>query len=210
MTRLSEDELIARSIAGDQAALERLLMLHHVRLCAELAQRLPSRVRGFVNVDDAVQEAYISVFREIGTFRPQGPGAFYAWLVQIARRKLLDAVKAERTAKRGGAADRAPAVLKTGGGSIVEWLDLLAVHEHTPSRSLARREALELLQNAMAGLKPEYQEALRLRYLEGLSVAEAAARMNRTEGALCLLCHRALRQLETLLGDSAQFFHTRA
>jgi DNA-directed RNA polymerase specialized sigma24 family protein len=47
--------------------------------------------------------------------------------------------------------------------------------------------------------------ALRLRYLEGLTVAQTATRMSRTEGAVCLLCHRALKQLHTVLGSSTEF-----
>ena len=90
-------------------------------------------------------------------------------------------------------------------GSIVEWLDLLAAHERTPSLSAAGHEAAALVEGALAGLKDDYREAIRLRYVEGLCVAEAAARMNRTEGALCLLCHRALRRLRETLGSSALF-----
>lgn len=201
----AELALIEAARGGNEAALERLLMLHHSRLCGEMAARLPVRLQALISVDDVVQEAYVVVFQEIAAFRPQGPGSFYAWVATIAGRKLLDALKAQRTLKRGGDARRLDGELSAS-SSAVEWLEVLATYERTPSRSMAGREAISAIQTAIGELSPDYREALRLRYVEGLPVAEAAERMQRTPGALCLLCHRGLRQLEALLGTRSRFF----
>src|SRR5262245_58672048 len=79
-----EQELIDTARRGDEAALERLLMLHHARMCGDMSARLPARLQSTVSVDDVVQEAYVVVFQEIAAFRPQGSGSFYAWLATIA------------------------------------------------------------------------------------------------------------------------------
>lgn len=199
-----EPELLNRAVAGDEAALERLLMQHHARLCAEMASRLPAAAQGVIAVDDVVQEAYVVLFQEITAFRPQGPGSFYNWVATIAGRKLLDALKAQRALKRGGDARRLNAE-SPASASVVEWLEILATHEHTPSRSMAGREAISAIQTAIGQLRPDYREALRLRYVDGLSVSEAAARMKRTPSALCMLCHRGLRRLEEMLGTRSRF-----
>lgn len=200
-----EHDLIDAARRGDEAALERLLMLHHARLCGDMSGRLPARLQSTVSVDDVVQEAYVVVFQEIAAFRPQGSGSFYGWLATIAGRKLLDALKAQRTLKRGGNARRLTPDANSS-ASAIEWLEVLAAHERTPSRSMAGREAIDAIQAAIVQLSPDYREALRLRYVEGLPVSEAAERMRRTPGALCLLCHRGLRQLEEILGARSQFF----
>jgi RNA polymerase sigma-70 factor (ECF subfamily) len=200
-----ERELIESARSGDETALERLLLMHHARLCGDMAARLPAAAQSIVSVDDVVQEAYVVVFQEIAAFRPQGPGSFYGWIATIAGRKLLDALKAQRTLKRGGNVKRLNPQ-DPSSASAIEWLEVLATYERTPSRSMAGREAIEAIQSAIGLLNPDYREALRLRYVEGLPVAEAAERMKRSPGALCLLCHRGLRQLEETLGSRSKFF----
>lgn len=209
MTPDDEQRCLARAVAGDVGALERLLVLHYDRLAAALAPKLPNELRGLVNADDVLQEAFVVAFREFPGFEPRGPGAFEAWLLAIAQHRLLDIVKAQRAAKRGGGRAALPAHAGSPGDSLVGLLELLEVHERTPSRSVAGREAIRAVQVAMAGLKAEYREALRLRYVEGLRVAETAQRMGRTDRAVHMLCHRALQSLREALGRSSQYFSSK-
>ena len=195
-----ESRLVERAVAGDQAALERLLIRHHGALAAQLRPRLPEALRATIAVEDVLQEAYVLVFERISTFQPRGIRAFGSWLATIADHCLTDAIRAELAAKRGGGFNRMDVSPRTATGSVVEWLDRLAVHLRTPSQSAQEREALLRVQSAMADLNEDYREALRLRYLEGLSVADAADRMGRTEGAVCLLCHRGLKRMQEALG----------
>jgi len=163
--------------------------------------------------------AYVAAFRKLATFRPQdGPDPFFRWLRAIAERKLTDAIRARRAAKRGGGRQQA----QTERSSVVGPLQLVACDLRTPSRSVARQEAVLGIQAALERLPADYREALRLRYMEGLDVAETAERMRRGAGAvrtlcwralrtLCwravrTLCWRALRQLELAIGDPAAFF----
>jgi RNA polymerase sigma-70 factor (ECF subfamily) len=83
------------------------------------------------------------------------------------------------------------------------------VDERTPSRSAAGHEAVRAVQVGLAGLKSDYREALRLRYIEGLPVAEVAARMDRTERAVHMLCHRGLQCLRAAVGRSSQFLSSK-
>ncbi len=201
-----EAELLERAIGGDQVALERLMMAHHSHLSADLGQRLPVGMRALISVDDVLQETYLCAFRDIPSFQPRGPGAFYRWLARIAENRLLDAIKAERAVKRGGGRAKAEAPTGREPDSVAGWLEMLAVYERTPSQSAAGHQVVAMIQSALGDLKEEYREVLRLRYVEGLPVSEAAARMKRTEGAVCLLCHRALRRLRQDLGSSTRFF----
>jgi RNA polymerase sigma-70 factor (ECF subfamily) len=206
MSEAVEQEFVAQAVAGDAAALERLLLSHYDRLAAEIARKLPRHLASVIAPDDVLQEAFVVAFREIRHFQLRGPGAFHAWLAAIAQNRLFDLVKGQRAAKRGGgrvARDpRAGATEK----SMVGLLELLNVHEHTPSRSFAGREAVNAVHVGLATLKDDYREALRLRYIEGLPVAEVAARLQRTERAVHMLCHRGLEQLRTALGRSSRFF----
>jgi RNA polymerase sigma-70 factor, ECF subfamily len=205
----AEDHWVQQAVAGCEAALERLLLTHYDRLAADISRKLPGELRGLIAPDDVLQEAFVVAFREIRDFVPQGAGSFYAWLVAIARHRLLDLVKGQRAAKRGGGRVALTGCAGSPDESLVGLLEMLNIQEHTPSRSVARREAVSAVQVGLAGLKDDYREALRLRYIEGLPVAEVAARLGRTAHAVHMLCHRGLQQLHAALGRSSQFFSRR-
>ncbi len=199
------DTLIDLAVAGDQAALERLLMMHHGRLINDLGRKVPDNVRSIISVEDILQETYVKVFNQIGRFEPRGPGTFYGWVARIGEHRLFDAIKAERAAKRGGGRVRINEPPERS-GTVIEWLEFLAAHERTPSMSAAGRESARKVRQALECLKKEHREALRMRYIEGMPVAEVAERMKRSEGAVSLLCHRAMKKLAEAMGSETQFF----
>ena len=194
-------DLVERAIAGEPLALDRLLLDSYPKLLARVDQKLPAELRSTVAPEDIIQEAFATAFRSIGTFRPEGPDAFYRWLTAIADNRLIDVVRAQNAAKRGGGR----AGLGQERSSIAALIDLVAFNDRTPSRSAGGREAAAAVQVALAGLKPEYREALSLRYLEGLSVAEAAGRLGKSEPAVHKLCSRGLQALRESMGEAARY-----
>ena len=196
--------MVHAAVAGDLAALKLLLLSGHARLCTYLDRRIPPNLRGMLAPDDVAHEAYIQVFQHISTFRPAGPDALARWTSTIALRKLRNAVKAQRTLKRGGGQ---PAIMGLGHeDSLTGLLDLVAAGGPTPSRVLARDDAVQALRVALQDLPDHYRQAVRLVYLEGRPVAEAAATMGKTERAVHGLCRSALRLLRDHLGSASQFF----
>ncbi|HEY3246231.1 MAG TPA: sigma-70 family RNA polymerase sigma factor [Phycisphaerae bacterium] len=204
-----ESELIAQAVAGDGPALEQLLLHYHERLTARIARKLPSSLGSTVDPEDILQETFVEAFRGITGFRPAGRDAFYRWLTWIADNRLTDHVRAQRADKRGGGRRAAEAAFDPAHSGVVQLLEMVAVHERTPSRSAAGHEAVSAVQSALSGLDPVYREVLRMRYLEGQPVAAVAASMHRTEAAIHKLCTRGLRKLRGVLGESSQFL-TRA
>lgn len=197
-----DSDLIAQARAGQRLAFERLLVRHQRRLVERIGRRIPGSMRSLVDAADILQETFVDGWQSLGDFRPEGPDAFFPWLLRIAENNLLDAVKAFRAAKRGGGWHRAAEDLD---GELTQVLSLLAVHQRTPSRSVARHEALAAVQAALPGLKEDHREVLRLRFLEGMPVSKTAAQMNRTEWAVQKLTARALASLREAMGDAARF-----
>jgi RNA polymerase sigma-70 factor (ECF subfamily) len=68
---------------------------------------------------------------------------------------------------------------------------------------IARLQNAVLL-DAVRRLKPEQQECIVLRFLQGLNVAETAGVMGRTEGAVKQLQLRAVRALAKLLPEQSR------
>lgn len=201
----ADSDLVDRAIAGEPLALERLLMSHHRALHALIDSRIPATLRSYLSADDLLQETFAEAYRGVGAFRPDGPNAFIKWLTTIAEHRVLDAVRSHKAAKRGGGRAPVNAAVNADNSAVLALLDLVAVHDRTPSRSAAGHEAVSAVQSAIQSLKPDYRDAIRFRYLEGLSVADAAARMNRTERAIHKLCSRGLQRLRESLGDASNF-----
>ena len=137
--------------------------------------------------DDLASEVWISVARTLSQFRGDEAG-FRAWLFTIARRRLIDHRRRwarQRTELLAG--DRLDTVDEWGlGGVAVEVVDRLGA-----------QDAVDML----VQLSADQAEAVLLRVVGGLSVAETARIMVRPAGAVRVLCHRALRQLAARSGD---------
>ena len=84
--QLGEDErLLARIGDGDHDAFE-ILYRRYARPVLALAQR---RLGDSGKAEEAVQEAFVSVWRSASTYRPER-GAAVAWLYAVARNAIAD------------------------------------------------------------------------------------------------------------------------
>lgn len=75
----------------------------------------------------------------------------------------------------------------------------------TPSRDLEAKEQLRRIEAAFDQLPADYRDAITLHRLCGLSHAEIAAQMQKTEGAVRNLVYRGMSRLALLVdgGDTA-------
>jgi len=200
-----QNKLVCRALEGDRDALNTVLAVYCPRLTSHFGPRLPVDLKGLLSIEDVLQEGFADVFRSIAGFR-SGPAAFYGWVVSIVEHRLLDLIRAARAVKRGGDWGR----LDAESTQVAGLLEQAAAITRTPSISVAGHEAVAAVQEAMARLPADYRQALQLRHIEGLSAAEAAARMGRTEAAVHMLCQRGLRQMVGLLGSESRFFSRKA
>lgn len=199
-------ELIQQAVAGDRVAFQRLMLGHWDRLARRIARKIPRALQSRISEEDVIQEALLEAARAIGTFEPMGPGAFFRWLARIADRRLLDAIKAHRTLKRGGGFVQRNALYDQETSSVDDLISMLAGTQGTPSQVVARDEALQAVQVAVASLKKEYRMVIQLRYVQGLAVDKVAEAMETTRPAIHNLTLRAMRELRVIMGTSSQFF----
>jgi RNA polymerase sigma-70 factor (ECF subfamily) len=149
-----------------------------------------------VEPNDILQDTQIEAFRRIRSFCDNGGDGFYIWLVQIARRQMLQYLRARRTLKRGGG-------LALEHSS--EFLEQLALDTHTPSQSVVRHELAFAVETCLQRIPPDNALAIRLRHLDRLTFAEVADRMQRTERAAQMLCNRGMKQLKAQLRSMSRF-----
>jgi RNA polymerase sigma-70 factor, ECF subfamily len=178
-----DEQLFARIRAGDGQALEDL----YDRYAAEAygAARAICRDRG--RAEDAVQDAFLSVWRGRETYRPQ-LGPVGAWLMAIVRHRAIDATRRneKHSARR---ADQ-------------EHLDGRPADDDVPADVIASAEA-ERLQAVLTRLPEAQQEVITLAFYGQLSHTEIARRLELPPGTVKGRMRLGLHKLRDELERSA-------
>jgi RNA polymerase sigma-70 factor (ECF subfamily) len=203
---LSDDpkQLVERARQVDTAALRSLLELHGSELWRRMNARIGARWQSMVDADDVMQVTYMEAFLQIGQLTGTDGDGFAGWLGRIAENNLRDAIKELERKKRPHPQRRVRAPV--GQDSYVALVEMLGATSATPSRHVARHEANGLIDSALEQMPPDYATAIRLYDLEGKDIADVAAAMGRSTGAVHMLRVRAHDRLRTLLGAPANFF----
>lgn len=174
-----------RFAAGDDGALGDVYDLAAPSVMTFLMGLTRDRQRA----EDLTQETFLRIHRARGLFHPGAP--VLPWAYTIARRLFLDDV---RTRRAGRVVSFAPA----GEGDEAPALDVAATGP-SAEELFADKELSRNLDEALQKLPETQASAFRLLKGEGLSVAEVAAIMGTTRGAVKLRAHRAYEALRGLL-----------
>ena len=128
--------------------------------------------------EDLTSETFVRGLRAIQRFSWQGKD-FGAWLTTIARNLVVDHFKSGR-ARLEIVSDDVPEGPQTAPSTEDDVMSLLSN---------------EMLFAAVAELPTEQRECVLMRFIQGLSIAQTAAALGRTEGAIKQLQLRAVRNL---------------
>ena len=156
-----------------------------------IARRIPQRQEA----EDLTAEVFATAFESLSRFR--GQGSVRAWLLGIARHKIIDYFRRLKARPEMVSSD-------------MDFVATIATNVATgPEESLQRAEARRVLRQLLSQLTPEQQEALLLQYEEELSVAEIARVMRRSPAAVTGLLQRARAMIFRLgsdhfLGDNTE------
>ena len=199
MTHLeSEHELVAAAQNGDKAALGRLLLSYYDRLAGFIAPKIPKSLQSVVAVEDILQQTFSKAHQDIKRFEYRGSGSLSAWLQSIAERRYQDIIKAGMRKKRGG--DHVQVHPSADDSSVGQFLESFSDGISTPSKIVAKKEAIQAFHVALAQLPPDYQRVIQLRFLDGLSIEDTAQEMNRTPASIRSLADRAKKLLRGEFG----------
>jgi RNA polymerase sigma-70 factor (ECF subfamily) len=161
-----------------------------------LYRRYLDRVYGYAfyllgdhhDAEDVTERTFVGALAAIDGFRDEGAG-FRSWLFRIAHNQVANHLRS-----RGR---RATAPL--------DDVDEPAASSD-PAAAVAAADEARRLRRALAALSDDRRQVLVLRFVDGLSAREIGAVLGRSEGAVRVLQHRALRELGTILegGDPAR------
>ena len=165
---------------SDPDAFDGLYLLFADRVYRYLLARLSDEELA----EEVTSQVFLRLIEKVHMYRiaPQDNVAiFSAWLYRMAYNKMVDVLRARRRANLVDLehAERLP------GGNSVE-----AVHEQMDNESIFAKLQL---------LNEQQREVLILRFIEELSILETAQTMEKSEGAIKALQHRALASLRRYL-----------
>ena len=184
-------DLVARAQRSDRAAVEQLLVRHLPNLEAFVRLRMGPELRGLMTAPDLVQSVCREALGDLSDFEFRGEAPFRHWLFVRAENKLREKHRYHHRDKR----DQQKAVSMAAASTAFSAYCTL----HTPSKDLAVQETMRRVEAAFDQLPEDYREAVTLHRLCGLSHAEIAERMNRSEGAVRNLVYRGISRLALLV-----------
>lgn len=164
---------MSAGLNGDPIAYRKLLTALSGHLRAYYRGRLGRSGRSVEETEDLVQEALFAIHLQRHTYDPGQP--LTPWMYAIARYKLIDYLRRTRSSMADDPIESADDILaRDDNGAVESSIDL--------SRLLA-------------GLPDKTRLAIQYVKIEGLSVAEAAARCKSSESAVKVNVHRGLKAL---------------
>jgi RNA polymerase sigma factor (sigma-70 family) len=178
LTHLSDEALVLLAARSEQLALAELYD-RYGRPAYGLALRV---LRDEALAEDAVQEAFLALWRTAARFVPER-GKASTWILTLVHRRAVDTVRREQH-RRADALEHAP---EPAGGSAAD--DALL------------RFQRERVQEALRRLPDAQREALELAYYGGFSQSELAERLGQPLGTIKSRMFAGLAQMRELLGE---------
>lgn len=166
--------LVERAQRGDRAALEELYLTHFDRIYSYLHMSVGSRH----DAEDLTTQTFVKMLESIGRFRWQSV-PFSAWLFRIAHNLAMDHFRSRR---RWQPEEEIP---EPSGAEETSA-------EEQALASIGQTSLMELI----ARLSPEQRQVLTLKFVFRFSNGEVATILEKTEGAVKSLQHRALSSLQ--------------
>ena len=166
----SETELVARVLAGEEAAFERLYERYLPRVAGFVRKRLGNPA----DTEEVVQDVFFAVFSSLDSFRGEAP--FAAWVLGIARRTVANRFKRKRH-PLVALGDEEP--------ESTDRLDPMVQPAAMPDEIYECDERMRRIEAAARRrLSREQQRLFQLHHLQHLSITEIAGVLEKSEDAI--------------------------
>ncbi len=175
-----EDKIIVSAVKGEASAFGLLYDHYQPQIYRFVMLKTGRREEA----EDLTHQVFLHALKHIKNYKDLGH-PFSSWLYQIARNQIIDYYRTRKSNLPLQEAEE----------------DVIA--RENPEAEAGGKLELEKLQAAIKELKPGYQDVIILRFVEELAIKEVAGTLGKSEGAVKLLQHRALKQLKKFLEREA-------
>ena len=181
MSQQERDQHCLRRVgAGDSSALAELND-RYGSLIYSVALRI---LRSSADAEDAVQQAWVQVWRSAGTYDSRR-GTVAAWLLTLGRTRALDLYRSLGSRRRAE--------------TRIEAAPVSAPSD--PATDTARGQLGSRVREALDTLTPQQRQVLEIAYFEGLSQSEIAQRLQAPLGTVKSWTRQGLTRLKGLLPE---------
>ena len=185
-SQFDELKMVEYALEGDLDAFNRLVMEYQ-----DLAYNVAFRVLGErTAAEDAVQDAFISAFRKLKSFRG---GSFKAWLLRIVTNACYDELRRQ---KRRPMVPLQPSDADDEEIESPSWLEDPG---ETPEETALREELSNAIQNCLNSLDHDFRIVVVLVDIQGMDYAEAAETAKTPLGTIKSRLARARIRLQDCL-----------
>ncbi len=183
---MDEKELILYAKKGDLTAFNKLVLQYQ-----DMLYNTAYRIIGDPGLaEDAVQEAFVSAFQKLYTYRG---GSFKSWLLRIVTNACYDEFRRQKRKPT------TPLDIYTDDGDEIESPSWLEDQSDSPEKQLETLELEQAIQRCIQALPPDFRIVVVLTELEGLSYKEAAKVIKKPLGTVKSRLARARSRLQECL-----------
>lgn len=202
--------LVERIIAGDRAALATMFTIYRPRLWRLVNFRLHPKLRGRIDPDDVLQDAWMRANDRIQHFLTDGSRSCFIWFRMIVCQTLIDVHRRHLGAEKRSAARELSFSNRWDANETSSSLAFhLQGHLTSPSSAICKAELAQQIDTILQGMDEIDREVLALRHFEQLSNSETALVLQMTEQAASARYVRAIQRLKGILQVIPDFLRER-
>jgi RNA polymerase sigma-70 factor (ECF subfamily) len=171
-----ENQIIERAKKGEAQAFGLLYDHYHERIYRFIFLKVSRKE----DAEDLTHQVFLSAWQNIKNYKELG-FPFSSWLYRISRNAVIDFYRSKK--------------IET---SLEEVQNELSSDE-IKTDDIDLKIQIEEVMKALKQLKPDYQDIIIMRFVDDLSVKEIAKALDKSEGAVKLMQHRAINNLKKIL-----------
>ncbi|MFC1892861.1 RNA polymerase sigma factor [Chloroflexota bacterium] len=172
------DLLVIKAAGGDADAFGRLYDMYVDRAYRHVYYRVGTAE----DTEDLTQQVFLRAWQAIGRYKKTS-SPFLAWLMKISHNLVIDFYRSKK--------DKA-------------YLDfeIVASDSHSSPERVAETEFdQQQVRRAILRLPADQQQVVLMSFIEGFSYAEIASTLGKSEGAIRVIQHRALKKMRNILEE---------
>ena len=169
--------IVQRAVKGESSAFGKLYDHYQPKIYRFVLFKVSRREEA----EDLTHEVFLSAWQNIQTYQDIG-FPFSSWLYQIARNQIVDHYRTKKDEVQLEGVDPE----RFAGPATAPF-------------TIDEKIELQRVQNALRKLKPEHQDVIIMRFVEDLSTKETASALGKSEVAVKLMQHRAIKTLKSIL-----------
>jgi RNA polymerase sigma-70 factor (ECF subfamily) len=176
---LEVESIVERAAGGDTEAFGRLYDIYADRIYRHIYYRTS-------NIEDArdlTQEVFLKAWHGLPKYR-RTKTPFLGWLFTIAHNRVIDYY---RTKKHH---------------SYLDNVIVAEDHDKGPEKLAEDKLTQQEVRRAILQLSEEQQQVILMSFIEGLEYSEIAAALNKKEGNIRVIIHRALKRIREILNKA--------